>query len=322
MGKIKVSGNGAGTFKEGPDLRVELAGVEFINPLWVASGTFGYGEEYEDFVDLSRVGAVVTKTITAYPREGNPPPRVVETPSGLLNSIGLENKGADDFIERRAPYLRRKGTKIIASIAGETRDNILECLEKLERAGVCDAYEVNLSCPNVQHGGTRRALIAQDAEVSADIIKAVKCNTGRPVLAKLTPNVTDITETALAVENAGADMISLVNTYMGMAVDILTRKPLLGNVTGGLSGPAIKPLALKSVWDVYKSVDLPLSGIGGIMNGEDAAEFFLCGASTVQVGTANLVDPDVYGRILNDFKEILSQQGVSSVKELTGKLET
>jgi dihydroorotate dehydrogenase (NAD+) catalytic subunit len=303
------------------DLSVKIGKTIFKNPVWVASGTFGYGREFEDFMDLNEVGAVITKTVTLEAREGNPPPRLVETPSGLLNSIGLENKGIGHFKLEYYPFLRKLKTRIIVSIAGNGPKGFERCAEQFLDKDSPDAIELNLSCPNVTHAGTRHALIAQDPLATERTVKAVRKKVKCAVIAKLTPNVTDIAEIAEAAENGGADAVSLVNTYFAMAVDPFSMKPLLGNVTGGLSGPAIKPMALKAVWDVYNRVKVPVIGMGGIMNGLDVAEFMVSGASAVQIGTANLADPDSYKRILEEFKAYLKKRG-KDAKTVVGKLKT
>jgi dihydroorotate dehydrogenase (NAD+) catalytic subunit len=302
------------------DLKVRIADMTFKNPIWTASGTFGYGQEFEDFLDLEQVGAVVTKTVTLQPREGNPPPRTVETPSGMLNSIGLENKGVSHFKKEYLPFLKKLGTRVVVSIAGATKEEFVKCCEELTGSTSPDAIELNLSCPNVEHKGAGTSLFSQDPEATEKIISAVRKKTKRALIAKLTPNVTDIAVIAKAAEAGGADAVSLVNTYYGMAVDIEEWKPVLGNVTGGLSGPAIKPMALKAVWDVSRKVKIPVIGIGGIMTGLDAAEFMLCGASAVQVGTVNFVDPDAHARILKEFKEYLKKKKIKKAQDLVGKL--
>jgi dihydroorotate dehydrogenase (NAD+) catalytic subunit len=282
------------------NLKTKIANITFKNPIWVASGTFGYGEEFTDFVNLDDVGAIVTKTVTLNARVGNPPPRIVETASGMLNSIGLENKGAKVFREENYARLKNIKTKIIISIAGANEEEFIKCVQILAEKDFPSAFELNLSCPNVAYGKTKYKLMAQDAKITEQIVRAVKKATHIPIIAKLTPNVTDITEIAKAAEAGGADAIALVNTYLGMAVDLENKKPLL---FGGLSGPAIKPLALRAVWEVHNHISIPIIGIGGIMAGKDAAEFMLCGATAVQIGTANLVDPDAYARILQEFSE-------------------
>jgi dihydroorotate dehydrogenase (NAD+) catalytic subunit len=287
----------------------------------VASGTFGSGKEFEDFLDLKKVGAIVTKTITLNAREGNPPPRTVETASGMLNSIGLENKGAEELVAKTYPFLKRTGTKIVISISGADKKEFVECAGRISEKGFPHAIELNLSCPNVEHGGTKHRLVAQDAVATEHIVKAVRKKTKCDIIAKLTPNVTDIASIAMAAEAGGANAVALVNTYMGMAVDPETMKPILGNIIGGLSGPAIKPMALKAVRDVYLAVKIPVIGVGGIMKGTDVAEFMLCGATAVQTGTVNLVDPAGQGRILEEFKIYLKRQGIKKAKDLIGKLK-
>ncbi len=302
-------------------MKIKIGSVTFKNPIWAASGTFGYGKEFEDFFEVDRLGAVVTKTITLNAREGNLPPRVVETPSGMLNSIGLENKGVDHFRTEYLPALKKQGTRLVVSIAGPGKEDLVRCADKLSGKNTVDAIEINLSCPNVKHGHTRYSLIAQDPEATRDIVAAVRKRTKAMLIAKLTPNVTDIGLVAEAAERGGADAVSLINTYSGMAVDAETMKPLLGNVTGGVSGPAIKPMALKAVWDVSRRVRIPVIGIGGILRGEDVAEFMLCGASAVQVGTANLVDPPACARIIDEFEAYLRRKKINKASELIGKLK-
>lgn len=303
------------------DLSVKIGGVTFKNPIWVASGTFGYGKEFTDFFDIGELGAVVTKTVTLNAREGNPPPRIVETASGMLNSIGLENKGIEYFKKEGLAYLRTSGTKTVVSIAGFEKEDFIACARALSGKDAPDAIEINLSCPNVKHGHTKHALISQDEGATEEIVSLIRKETNAAIIAKLTPNVTDISSIALAAERGGADAVALVNTYLGMAVDAMTMKPLLGNIVGGLSGPAIKPMALKAVWEARKKVKIPIIGIGGIMTGLDVAEFLLCGASAVQVGTANLVDPPAAMRILREFIEYLEKKDISVAGELVGKLK-
>lgn len=301
------------------DLRTKIGKIVFSNPIMVASGTFGNGEEFKDFVDLKKLGAIVTKTITLRARQGNRPPRIIETPSGMLNSIGLENGGVESFSKEILPSLKQIGTKIIVSIAGKTTEDYIKCVEKLNKGTRPDAIEANLSCPNVEHKGGKHSLFAQDAETTKRIIRRIKNKTNIPIIAKLTPNVTNISEIAKASEQAGADALALVNTYMGMAIDIDGQKPVLGNISGGLSGPAIKPLALKAVYDVYKAVKVPIIGMGGIMNAKDVVEFFLAGASAVQVGTANFIDPSCTMSILDDLKKYIKDKKIKSIGQLVGK---
>jgi len=303
------------------DLKVNIGQAVFKNPIWVASGTFGYGEEFEDFLKLENIGAIITKTVTLKPREGNTPPRIVETASGLLNSIGLANKGIDDFLEEAWPKLKNIKTNVIVSIAGDGPDEYTRCVGKLTGKNTPAAIELNLSCPNVSHGGAKGSLFAQDPGITKEIVSAVRERTECALIVKLTPNVTDIAEAAKAAEAGGADAVSAVNTYLGMAVNAETMKPVLGNVVGGLSGPAIKPMALKAVRDVYNSVNIPVIGVGGIMTGVDVAEFMLCGASAVQVGTANLADPAAYDRVLEEFTEYLKRKKIEKAGSLTGKLK-
>lgn len=299
---------------------IKIGGIDYKNPIWVSSGTFRYGEEFADFINLEEIGAIITKTVTLSPRAGNPPPRIVETASGMLNSIGLENEGVKAFKQEQYPRLRKLTANIIISIGGMSAEEFIECVKILDEHDFPAAFELNLSCPNITHSKTKCKLTAQDPKLTEQIISAVKRATNVPIIAKLTPNVTDIAIIAGAAEAGGADAISLVNTYRGMAVSAETRQPLLASEVGGLSGPAIKPLALCAVWETYKNVSVPVIGVGGIMSGIDVAEFMLCGASAVQIGTANLVDPDAYARILREFNDYLKQQRIQFVNELIGKL--
>ncbi|MFH1877780.1 MAG: dihydroorotate dehydrogenase [Candidatus Omnitrophota bacterium] len=303
------------------DLRIKIGGTVFKNPVWSASGTFGSGREFTEFIDVSEAGAIVAKTVTLEAREGNPPQRIVETPSGMLNSIGLENKGVEFFKQENYPFLKSVKTRVVISVAGFSAEDFAECAERASEKNFPDAIEVNLSCPNVKHGLTRGRLIAQDAGATRRTVARVRKKTGCLVIAKLTPNVTDIAEIARAAEDGGADAVSLVNTYLGMAVDAYKMKPVLGNIVGGLSGPAIKPMALRAVWEVYKAVKVPVIGMGGIMSGTDAAEFMLCGARAVQVGTANLADPAAHNRILREFREYLDENKIKKASDLTGRLQ-
>ncbi len=307
------------------NLSVKIGKLKLKNPIMAASGTFGCGEEYGKFVNLNRLGAIVTKTVTLRPRVGNPPPRLEETPSGMLNSIGLENKGLEDFLNEKMPFLKKLKTSIIISIGGEKEEEFVELAKRLDREKRVDGLELNLSCPNLMQitGGRRRAtgIIAQSARATHRIVKAVRKATGLTLIAKLSPQVTDIVEIARACEDAGADAISLINTFPAMAVDANTRMPKLGNVTGGLSGPAIKPLALKMVWDVFNSTNLPLIGMGGIMTEGDAIEFILCGATAVQIGTANFVNPFATVEILDGVKGYLLKNRIRDINRLIGELK-
>lgn len=298
-----------------PDLAVEIAGIRMQNPVTTASGTFGYGFEYAKYVDLSRLGALTVKTITFDPRDGNPPPRIAETPSGMLNAVGLENPGVDRFIADVLPGLEELGIPVVVSIAGNTVEEYAALAERLDLAGGISAVEVNISCPNVKAGGIAFGTVP---EMAAEVVKAVKAGFSRPVIAKLTPNVTDIRSIALAVAGAGADAISLINTLLGMSIDWHSRKPLLANVFGGLSGPAVKPVALRCVWQVFEAVSLPIIGMGGISSGADALEFILAGARAVAVGTANIVNPTAVTGVLDELEALLVQQGVRNVNELVG----
>lgn len=307
------------------NLSVKIKDVVFANPIWVASGTFGYGEEFIDFVDLANIGAIVTKTVTLNARVGNPPPRIVETSSGLLNSIGLENPGASKFREQYYPRLQQLNTKVIVSIAGSNEDEFAECLTILQADNFPHAFEINLSCPNITHSfnskGEGYKLFAQNAQVVKRITQQLKKITKIPIIIKLTPNVTDLVEIAKAAEESSADAVSLVNTYFAMAVNAETMRPQLGNIIGGLSGPAIKPMALRAVWDVHKHLTIPIIGIGGIMNANDVAEFILCGATAVQIGTANFINPNVTEQIGHDFIQYLKRKKINNLENLRGKLQ-
>jgi len=302
----------------GQGLNVTVGKLKLKNPVIVASGT--WGEEYESLMNASRLGAIVAKTVTLKPRMGNPPPRIVETAAGMLNSIGLENKGIEDFLKNKLPKLKRFNIPIIASVAGDDASEFRELARILDKAKDVDALELNLSCPNIKYG-LKEGLIAQDAAATHEVVKAVRGVTRSTVIAKLSPNVTDIGKIAKAAEDAGADAVSLVNTFLGMAVDIDTKRPVLGNVTGGLSGPAIKPIALRMVREVHNKVDIPIIGIGGIMDYKDAVEFFLCGATAIQVGTANFVDPKAALGIIDGLKKYLSQNRISDMRKLIGRLK-
>lgn len=297
---------------------VKIGRLRLKNPVMAASGTFG--PEYGEFTDINSLGAYVAKTITIKARTGNPPPRVAETPSGMLNAIGLENNGLDDFIRNKLSKLKNIKIPVIASIAGDDAEEFKDLARSLSRIKKIAALEINLSCPNVKHG-KRNFLIAQDEGATCEIIKAVRKATPLTVIAKLSPNVTDISKIAMAAKNSGADAVSLVNTFIGMAVDIETQEPVLGNITGGLSGPAIKPIALRMVRDVYKKVNIPIIGIGGIMDYKDAVEFMLCGASAIQVGTANFVNPCATKEIVEGLKKYMAKNKIGDIKRLIGALK-
>jgi dihydroorotate dehydrogenase (NAD+) catalytic subunit len=284
-----------------------------------ASGTFGYGSEFSGFVDLRRLGAIVVKGISLLPRPGNPPPRIVETSCGMLNAIGLENVGVEKFIAQKMPFLREIGTPVIVNILGDTIEEYANLAEKISDISGISAIEVNISCPNVKKGGVA---FGTDPVMVKQVAEAVKARTALPVIIKLSPNVTDITATARAAEDGGADTISLINTLMGIAIDHRTHRSKLANIIGGLSGPAIKPVALRMVWQVANAVNIPIIGIGGIMTTEDALEFMIAGASAVQVGTANLVDPDTTERIIEGIVAHVEEKGYGSIREIVGTLRT
>jgi dihydroorotate dehydrogenase (NAD+) catalytic subunit len=302
-----------------PDLSVKIAGVRFSNPVLVASGTFGYGEEYGALIELSRLGGIVTKSVTLEPREGNPPPRTVETPAGMLNAIGLTNVGVDRFIKEKLPFLRRLNTRLIVNVAGRSVDEYMKVIKRLNRCKGIDMLEINISCPNVKEGGLA---FGATPESAYQCTRQIRDHTAYPLVAKLSPNVTDIAEIARAVEDAGADAVSLINTLVGMAIDLEERKPVLANVTGGLSGPAIKPVALAMVWKVAKAVTIPVIGIGGIFNTRDALEFLLAGACMIQVGCANFVDPQTSIKIVNGLSGYLKETNIKRITDLVGELKT
>lgn len=301
-----------------PSLEVYVAGIHMKNPVMTASGTFGYGGEYADFIDLNQLGAVVVKGITSVPWTGNPMPRIYETPSAMLNAIGLQNVGVDAFIEKKLPYLRNFDVPVIVNVCGKLQEEYVEVTEKLDAAEGVAAIELNISCPNLNCGGMSFGV---DPQLTCGLVKSVREKTSLPLLVKLSPNVTDITVIAKAAEDAGADGLSVINTLLGMAIDIKTRRPRLANITGGLSGPAIKPIALRMVWQVYNAVSIPIIGMGGIMNGDDAIEFFITGASAVAVGTANFVNPRAPMEVIDGVRTYMEQYGVDSVKELVGSLQ-
>lgn len=299
-------------------LEVKIGKLRLKNPVMVASGTFGL--EYGEFININSMGAYVAKTITLHEQTGNPPPRVVETPSGMLNSIGLENKGLDDFINNKLSKLKNIKIPIIASIAGDDADEFKALAKGLSRIKKVAGLEINLSCPNVKHG-KRDFLIAQDEDATYEIIEAVRKATALTIIAKLSPNVTDITKIAKSAERAGADAVALINTLIGTAVDIDTKKPILGNVMGGLSGPAIKPIALRMVHETYKKAKIPIIGIGGIMDYKDAIEFILCGASAIQVGTANFVNPRASVEIVKGIASYMAENKINDITKLIGALK-
>lgn len=301
------------------DLSVQIGNLRLKNPVLTASGTFGYGAEFDGLIDLNRLGGLVVKGISLLPAKGNPPPRIVETACGMLNAIGLENVGLEAFIKDKLPFLKTLLVPVIANIYGKTVDEYVRLAERLEAVDSVAGVEVNISCPNVKAGGVAFGV---DPDAAYEVVKAVRHKTKKPVIAKLSPNVTDITEIARKVEDAGADAISLINTLTGMAIDIDTRRPVLANITGGLSGPAIKPVALRMVWQTARVVKVPLIGIGGIMTARDALEFMLAGASAVQIGTANFVNPRATMEILDGITGYLIHNGIGKAKDLIGTLTT
>ncbi|MCD7844152.1 MAG: dihydroorotate dehydrogenase [Clostridiales bacterium] len=299
----------------GVEMGVTLAGMSMKNPIVVASGTFGFGREYGQFYDISELGGICCKGLTLHPREGNPPPRIAETPMGILNSVGLQNPGVDRFIAEELPYLRQHDLRIIANISGNTPEEYGIMCEKLSGAGV-DMIEVNVSCPNVKCGGLQYGTVP---EMTAEVTECAKKHAGNvPVMVKLSPNVTDITAIAKAVENAGADAVSLINTIRGMRIDVKTHRPVLHMNTGGLSGPAVLPVAVRMVWEVANAVNIPILGMGGVAKGEDAAQMLLAGATAVAVGTACFADPYAPLKVRDDLAALAAEQGLQSVSELTG----
>ncbi|WP_298593995.1 dihydroorotate dehydrogenase [uncultured Mitsuokella sp.] len=296
-------------------LRAELLGIEMETPVLTASGTFGFGEEFADFVDLARLGGVMVKGTTLAPRRGNEGVRVTETPMGMLNCIGLENPGVEVFLKEILPRIEPYGMHVIVNISGSSAEAYGTLAKMLDVPGVA-AIELNVSCPNVKDGGI---LFGTDPEAASSVVRAAKANTKKPVILKLSPNVTDIVQMAKAVEAAGADAVSLINTLLGMEIDIHRWRPVLGNVTGGLSGACVKPVAVRMVWQVAQAVRVPIIGMGGITSAKDAVEFFLAGASAVAVGTANFTDPTVTMRICDGLNDYLEQRGLSNIRELVGK---
>jgi dihydroorotate dehydrogenase (NAD+) catalytic subunit len=301
------------------NLSVEIGRLRLRNPVMTASGTFGYGEEYAPYVDLSRLGAIVVKGLSLKPRMGNPPPRIVETPCGMLNAVGLQNVGVNVFIREKLPFLAQFDLPVIANIFGESVEEYVKVAEILSQASGVHGLEVNISCPNVKKGGIA---FGANPDMAADVTRRVKASTDLPVIIKLTPNVTDITEIAESVEAAGADAISLINTITGMSVDIERRVPHLRNITGGLSGPAIKPVALRMVWQVIQRVSVPVIGLGGIMTARDALEFLIVGARAVQVGTAHFIHPHAAIDILEGIEDYLEQHQFDDINQLIGTLKT
>ena len=301
-----------------PRMTVEIAGLNLKNPVMPASGTFGYGEEYAPYLDLNRLGAIVTKGLSLKPKAGNNTPRICETVSGMLNAIGLQNVGIEAFIKHKMPFLEQVDAPVIVNFFGNTQDEYAEVAARLDDVPGVAALEMNISCPNVKHGGI---VFGTDACAAGEVVSLVRKRTSKPLIVKLTPNVTDIRVTARAVEEAGADAISLINTLTGMAVDVKTRKPRLANTIGGLSGPAIRPIAVRLVHQVVQTVKVPVIGIGGIARAMDALEFLIVGARAVQVGTANFVDPNAMATIIDGLEEFCSNEGLADINDLIGTLE-
>ena len=298
-------------------LGVNIGGLNLKNPVLTASGTFGYGEEFADFIDLNRLGGFVIKGTTINHREGNPYPRMAETPSGMLNAVGLQNKGVDYFIDNIYPRIKDVDSNVIVNVSGATIDDYVAVCEKLTPLDKINAIEVNISCPNVKQGGMAFGTTADGA---AQVARAVRKAFPKTVIIKLSPNVTDITEIARAVEAEGADAVSLINTLLGMAIDVERQRPYLSTITGGLSGPAVRPVAVRMVWQVAKVVNIPVVGLGGIMNGRDAIEFMLAGARAIQVGTANFVDPSVTMKIIDYMEDYCQRHGISDINDIVGMI--
>lgn len=300
------------------ELKTKIGELELANPVLTASGTFGYGTEYEDFMDVSRLGAVIVKGTTIKPRDGNPYPRMAETPSGMLNAVGLQNKGADYFVRNIYPTVRTLGCPAIVNVSGSTIEDYVAAAEIIDTLQDIPSIELNISCPNVRQGGMAFGVKAESAEA---VVSAVRKVYHKTLIVKLSPNVTDITEIARAAESAGADAVSLINTLLGMAIDAESRRPLLSTITGGLSGPAVKPIALRMVWQTSKAVRIPIIGIGGISNATDAVEFLLAGASAIEIGTANFIDPAVSEKVIDGIDAYLDRHGFNTVQEIIGALQ-
>lgn len=299
------------------DLSVKICGVDFKNPIIPASGVFGYGHEYEELYPLSKLGGIATKGTTLHRRTGNLAPRIAETPSGMLNSVGLQNPGIDHFIEKELPYLLTKDVTILANIAGSTVEECIQVAEKLENTDV-HMIELNISCPNVKQGG---AAFGTSCEMAAEVTRQVRKATSKPLIVKLSPNVTSITDIAKAVEDAGADAVSLINTLLGMRIDINTGRPILRNNVGGMSGPAVFPIAVRMVWQVANAVKIPVIGMGGVSSGADAIELMMAGASAVQVGAAIFTDPFAPVKIIDEMNDFLDRKGIASVRDIIGTVQ-
>lgn len=300
-----------------PKTNVNIGRLELKNPVLTASGTFGYGPEFADFIDLGKLGGFIVKGTTLEPRQGNPYPRMAETPSGMLNAVGLQNKGVDYFIDNIYPQIRNVGSKVIVNVSGASVDDYAEVCRRLAERTAIEAVEINISCPNVKEGGMA---FGTTCEGAAAVTRAVRKAFPGTVIVKLSPNVTSIADIARAVEAEGADSVSLINTLMGMAIDVERRRPMLSTITGGLSGPAVRPVAVRMVWQVAKAVKIPVIGLGGIMNGRDALEFILAGATAIEVGTANFINPAVTVDIVNEIEDYCIRHGISDIHELIGAI--
>ena len=299
-------------------LNTNIGSLELKNPVMTASGTFGYGTEYADFMDISRLGAIIVKGTTLNPRQGNPYPRMAETPSGMLNAVGLQNKGVDYFVDHIYPEVRKINTAIIVNVSGSCIDDYVQTASIINTLDDIPAIELNISCPNVKQGGMAFGI---NPESAAQVVSAVRKAYDKTLIVKLSPNVTDITEIARAVEGAGADSVSLINTMLGMAIDAEKRKPILSTITGGMSGPAVKPVALRMVWQTAKAVKIPVIGLGGSCSATDAIEFLLAGASAIQIGTANFIDPSISEKVIDGIADYLQRHNFNSVQEIIGALE-
>ena len=301
-----------------PHTAVDIGGIELKNPVMTASGTFGYGREFEQLVDLNRLGGIIVKGLSIEPTKGNPPPRIAETPCGMLNAIGLENIGFTAFVQEKLPFLKTIATPTFVNIYGKSVSEYAALAKKIDEVEDITGVEVNISCPNVKVGGVAFGAYPDSA---SEVVRAVRKRTSKPLMVKLSPNVTDITEIASSVEAAGADSISLINTITGMAVDIETRRPRLANITGGLSGPAIKPIALRMVWQVAQTVNIPVLGIGGIMTAKDALEFLIAGAVAVQIGTVNFINPNAAIEIIDGIESYLSEKKIDRLSDIIGSIK-
>ena len=300
------------------DLNVNIGKLQMKNPVMTASGTFGYGEEFQDFINIERIGGIIVKGTTLHKREGNPYPCMAETPSGMLNAVGLQNKGVDYFVKSIYPRIKDVNTNMIVNVSGSAIEDYVKTAEIINELDKIPAIELNISCPNVKQGGMAFGV---SAKCAYEVVKAVREAYKKTLIVKLSPNVTDITEIARAAEDAGADSVSLINTLLGMAIDAERRRPILSTITGGMSGAAVKPIALRMVWQVAKSVNIPVIGLGGIMNWKDAIEFILAGASAIQIGTANFIDPTITVKVIDGINDYLERHKYNSISDIVGALE-